>query len=296
MTGARRVRPVERACRKRRALRRPLTVVALSALAGLASLGLGQGGAGQAPAAQAPAASPPAPATRTVVVEPSGGPASLAADLASAIAVWKAAAPSLASLATATSAASSIGYAAPALLGPDTLSIDMHVPGQAGTQVQLAPTAVKTHPMVMLHAVGVLLGLPEGTGGVMAFAIPATGEPTAPTSADVDSLRARRTYAPEDLNHDGTVDFYDLVLFGQAFGTQGVNLPADFNGDGQVDAQDLQLLKAAYAFSPPSQTAPGGTPAAPEPTAAEPTAPAPATTPPPTAAPGGTSKTGPGGG
>jgi hypothetical protein len=275
--------------RTRAALRRSVAVLTLSVFLGLAGLGLGQGGAGQAPASQAPTSQAAATPTRTVAVEPLGGPANLATDLDSAIAAWKSAAPKLVSLGIAGNAPSSIGYAAPALLGPDTLSIDLHVPGQAGTQVQLAPTAVAAHPMVLLHEVGVLLGLPEGTGGVMAFAVPLTGEPATPTSSDVDSLRARYTFAPEDLNHDGTVDFYDLVLFGQAFGAQGVNLPADFNADGQVDAQDLQLLTSAYTFSPPSQTAPAAQPTP----AAQPAAPA--STEPAGAAPGGTPKSAPGG-
>jgi hypothetical protein len=116
--------------------------------------------------------------------------------------------------------------------------------------------------MVLLHEVGVLLGLPEGGGGVMAFAVPATGEPDTPTATDVKTLQAQRSYAREDLNRDGAVDFYDLVLFGQAFGKQGVNVPADFNGDGRVDRQDLALLEQAYTFSPPSKTAPGTAPSA----------------------------------
>jgi len=91
----------------------------------------------------------------------------------------------------------------------------------------------------------------------------ATGEPDAPSSADIRTLQEQRTYAPEDLNHDGTVDFYDLVLFGEDFGTQGVNQPADFNHDGQVDGRDLDLLRKAYDFSPPSETAPGATPTPP---------------------------------
>ena len=159
-------------------------------------------------------------------------------------------------------AASSLGYAAPAQLGPDTLSLDLRVPGKNGVEVRVASGAVAKHPMVLLHEVGVLLGLPEGGRGVMAFAVPATGEPDTPTATDVQTLQAQRTYAREDLNHDGTVDFYDLVLFGQAFGKQGVNMPADFNGDGRVDRKDLALLEQAYTFSPPSKTAPGTAPSA----------------------------------
>jgi hypothetical protein len=195
-------------------------------------------------------------------VDASGGPSTLEDDLKAAIDAWTKAAPDLAALQIDAKAASSLGYAAPALLGPDTLSLDLRVPGKDGVEVRVASGAIARHPMVLLHEVGVLLGLPEGGRGVMAFAVPATGEPDTPTATDVQSLQAQRTYAREDLNHDGTVDFYDLVLFGQAFGKQGVNMPADFNGDGRVDRQDLALLEQAYTFSPPSRTAPGATPPA----------------------------------
>jgi len=248
---------------------RRLLALAASALLGLSAAACAQ----QSP--QGPAASGGGPAAgggqtaaatvpkRTVAVDPSGGPASLPGDVAAAIQAWNGAAPTLVNLAIDPAAASTIGYAPPALLGPDTYSLDLRTPGDRAINVELAPTAIKDHPMVMLHEIGVLLGLPEGKGDVMAYAVPATGEPDAPSSADIRTLQEQRTYAPEDLNHDGTVDFYDLVLFGEDFGTQGVNQPADFNHDGQVDGRDLDLLRKAYDFSPPSETAPGATPTPP---------------------------------
>ncbi len=224
----------------------------------------------------------------------SGGPASLQDDLKAAVAAWTKAAPDLAKLTIDPAAASSVGYAAPARLGPDTLSLDLRVPGRDGVEVRVASGAPAAHPMVLLHEVGVLLGLPEGGSGVMAFAVPASDEPTAPTAGDVQTLRAQRSFAREDLNHDGTVDFYDLVLFGQAFGTQGVNLPADFNGDGRVDRQDLSMLEKAYTFAAPSKTAPGENAPAPAPSPTTPSAPpasgeapAPPTAPAPSATPSG---------
>ena len=216
---------------------------------------------------------------RTVTVEAAGGPADLTAAVTAAVKAWRDAAPGLVSLELAPRSASTIRYVAPALLGPDTLSLDTRVPGKDGVTVEVATAAVTSHPMVLLHEVGVLLGLPEDGQGVMAFAVPASSEPDAPTAADAAALKALRTFAPEDLNRDGTVDFYDLVLFGQAFGTQGVNLPADFNGDGRVDGRDLALLEKAYHFTAPSQTPPtsgakaGDTSATPAGTGATPSAP-----------------------
>lgn len=216
---------------------------------------------------------------RTVTVEAAGGPADLTDAVTAAVKAWRDAAPGLVSLELAPGSASTIRYVAPALLGPDTLSLDTRVPGKDGVTVEVATAAVTSHPMVLLHEVGVLVGLPEGGQGVMAFAVPASAEPDTPTAADAAALKALRTFAPEDLNRDGTVDFYDLVLFGQAFGTQGVNLPADFNGDGRVDGRDLALLEKAYHFTAPSQTPPtsgtnaGDTSATPAGTGATPAAP-----------------------
>ncbi len=244
--------------------RRALPLLAILALVGTAGPAWAQGTPDATPPTSPPAAAGAgAPQQKTpvdrVAVDSSGGPPALAEQLASAIAAWSKAAPGLVALTTDPKATSTIGYAAPALLGPDTLSLDLRTPGKPGVDVRLAGNAVAQHPMVLLHEVGVLLGLPEGAGGVMAFGVPASGEPTAPTKADVTLLEQQRTYAREDLDHDGKVDFYDLILFAQAYGSQGVNLPADFNGDGRVDDKDLALLEKAYTFSPPSQTAPGET-------------------------------------
>lgn len=222
------------------------------------------------PATSAPApTTPPAPAASStptpitppqlrVAVDASGGPSTLADDVAAAIQAWSEAAPELVSVEIAADAPSTVTYAPPALLGPDTLSLDRRVPGQPGVRIELSAKAPGEHPTVLLHEIGVLLGLPEGGAGVMALGVPATGAPTAPEASDVAALRAHLTYAPEDLDRNGTVDFHDLVLFGQAFGRVGVNLPADFNGDGKVDAADLALLEKAYTFTPPSASSPAG--------------------------------------
>jgi Dockerin type I domain len=65
-------------------------------------------------------------------------------------------------------------------------------------------------------------------------------------------------FVSEDINKDGTVNFYDLVALSQAFGRSGVNDPADINKDGVIDQSDVDELQKVYTFSDPSETAPGG--------------------------------------
>ncbi len=205
-----------------------------------------------APGSPAAAAAQVAP--RTYRVDPAGGPLTLSERLAAMAAAWRKAAPDDAVVNEAQDAPALMTYGDAALLGPDVLSLSRRS-SATGLRIELAPAAVDDDA-VLLHALGVVLGLPEGGDGVMAFGVPAGGGPGAPTPADVDALRATRRYAPEDLTHDGVVDFYDLVAFGQAYGVQGVNVPADFNHDGRVDDADLAALRSAYTFGPPSPTAP----------------------------------------
>jgi hypothetical protein len=48
---------------------------------------------------------------------------------------------------------------------------------------------------------------------------------------------------PGDLNLDGTVDIFDLVLVAQNFGmTSGFDSRADANSDGHVDIFDLVIV------------------------------------------------------
>ncbi len=243
--------------------------------------------AGGPDAGSAGAAALAAP-VRAVRLDASGGPLTLEEAVANAIEAWRRAAPDAVAVVVREDADNRVGYGDPALLGPDTLSLTLRHEGEAGVDIRLAPDAIRAHPAVLLHVVGVLLGLPESADGVMASAIPATDAPDAPTPADVASLEALRAYPPEDLNRDGTVDFYDLVLFGQAFGGQGVNLPADFDGDGRVDEADLTRLRATYGFTAPATqggplVAPGG--AAPDGATAGAATPSPEAAPPPSDGP-----------
>ncbi|KPJ92449.1 MAG: hypothetical protein AMJ53_09350 [Gammaproteobacteria bacterium SG8_11] len=56
-----------------------------------------------------------------------------------------------------------------------------------------------------------------------------------------------------DLNNDFYVNFVDLGMFRQVYGSDDEN--ADFNGDGLVDDADLDIMKA-YFFGPPGPSKP----------------------------------------
>ena len=49
-----------------------------------------------------------------------------------------------------------------------------------------------------------------------------------------------------DVNNDGSVNIWDLVLVASAFGNQGRNLASDVNGDGVVDILDLVLVAGMF--------------------------------------------------
>jgi hypothetical protein len=61
---------------------------------------------------------------------------------------------------------------------------------------------------------------------------------------DEGSLIIKKTsYAtPKDLNQDGKIDIWDLIILGNNFGKTGSNLKADINQNGIVDIFDLVLI------------------------------------------------------
>src|SRR5690606_19551388 len=127
-----------------------------------------------------------------------------------------------------------------------------------------SPGAGELTHTVLLHELGVIMGLREADSGVMATAL--TAPRATPTEAHVAELAASSRFEPADLTHDGRVDFYDLLALAEAFGATGVNLAGDLDNNGTVDDADVEALRQRYQFGTPQQ-----------PTAAEPQAdPAPA--------------------
>ena len=57
---------------------------------------------------------------------------------------------------------------------------------------------------------------------------------------------AAQTYLMGDVNHDGTVNFQDLVILAQNYGKTGGFAQGDLNGDGKIDFADLVLLAQVY--------------------------------------------------
>ena len=178
-------------------------------------------------------------------IDTAQGPLTLAEEVAEALALWQAALPDD----DLAEPEARIAFA-PDLLGPDTASVTLRW-SDGRTEVLLAPTRYRRTP-VLLHELGLLLGLPSADVGVMDPSVRATS-PAAPTEQDIVLLRDVRSFPPADIDRSGRVDFYDLAALGAAFGSVGVNLAADLNDDGRVDEEDLTILREAYVFSEPAQ-------------------------------------------
>jgi hypothetical protein len=139
------------------------------------------------------------------------------------------------------------------LFGPD-VDVWVVVRGGAGETVRtvevLVNPSARALRSALIPALGVALGGGLGSGAFDPILDPSG--PRRPTADDGALLEANRGAIPGDLNRDGTVDFEDLLLLAEAFGSQGVNLPGDLNSDGVIDNDDLDLLRERYTFTPPA--------------------------------------------
>ena len=215
---------------------------------------------------QPDATSPTQPnATSTSVtyrVDAEGGAGTLSGEVAAAFAAWREVEGAGFTATESEDEGALVRYGDATQFGPDTVSLTLSSSEGVGENAQrltvlVNPDKPELRPAALLHETGILIGVPASLtpADVMNPAL----TPDAPaelTEADRAAVVSLETFVPEDLNRDGVVDFYDLTLFGAAFGQTGVNVEGDFNGDGIVDEADLALLRALYAFAPPSETAP----------------------------------------
>lgn len=189
-------------------------------------------------------------------VDTAGGPESLKTRIGEAYARWREVTGSEVAARETDDAPNVIRYGEGPTFGPDILSLTVRRLPEATTEVLLNPT--EPNDRALTHELGLLAGLAETplTRSIMNPAI--EQEATADLSpADEAALRALQTFAPEDVNQDGAVDFYDLADIGTAFGETGISLLEDIDDSGLVDRADLERLRAAYTFGAPAETAEG---------------------------------------
>jgi hypothetical protein len=190
-------------------------------------------------------------------VDPRGGPLELGVQVAAAFAGWQAASEDKFDVREADGAGVLFRYGDPARFGPDTVSLTVSRSGPEGrsSEVLLNQDQAAYIPRALLFETGLLLGLPPSGEGAMNPAL--TTREAELSEADIAEALAQQQFHPADLNRDGVVDFYDLIILAREFGRSGVGLTADINRDGVVDEADLALLKEAYTFAEPSETPPG---------------------------------------
>jgi hypothetical protein len=188
-------------------------------------------------------------------VAPGGGPEGLRERVARANARWQGVEGSEYEASETEGAPNVIRYGDGTRFGPDTLSLTVQRTPDPTTDVLLNPT--EPSDRALTHELGLLAGLSPAPGARSVMNPAISQEASAElTPADEAALRALAAFAPEDINQDGVVDFYDLSDFGVAFGETGVSLPADIDENGVVNRADLDLLRAAYTFGAPAETPP----------------------------------------
>lgn len=189
-------------------------------------------------------------------IDTEGGPETLRARVAEALARWRDVEGGKVSARETDDADTLIRYGDGTTFGPDTFSLTVRRLPEATTEVLLNPT--EPNDRALTHELGLIAGLSE-TPLERSIMNPAIAqEATADlTPADEAALRALETFEPEDVNQDGTVDFYDLSDIGVAFGETGISIPEDIDDSGAVDNGDLERLRAAYTFGAPAETAEG---------------------------------------
>ncbi len=194
-----------------------------------------------------------------------GGPPNLADAVAAAFSTWEGVEGANIEADVTEEAQNRVRYGGGDDFGPETYSLTVQRT-EADTRrvvILLNPTLEPQNDLrrrALLHETGVLLGLGTLSGdesGVMNPVFPA-GAAASLSEADRGAISSLESFAAEDVNRDGTVDFYDLADLAAAFGQSGVGVSGDLNGDGVVDDDDVARLREAYVFGAPAELDPSG--------------------------------------
>ena len=190
-------------------------------------------------------------------VDPSGGPEALTGWVAEAFDAWEDAAVEELGVTRVEEADTVFAYGEPSQLGPDAVTVTISRSDDAGRTLTVLAHPERTDLLrrALLHETGLVIGLSPGEDGAMSPWL-APDEPAQLGDADASALHAMQDALPGDINRDGVVDFYDLILLARDFGRRGAGIAADLTGDGVVAEADLEILKEAYTFGEPSQSPP----------------------------------------
>ena len=192
-----------------------------------------------------------------------GGPPNLADAVAAAFATWEGVEGANVQADVTEEAQNRVRYGGGDDFGPETYSLTVQRT-EADTRrvvVLLNPTLEPQNDLrrrALLHETGVLLGLSPLSGeerGVMNPVFPA-GAAASLSEADRGAITSLESFVAEDVNRDGTVDFYDLADLAASFGQSGVGVTGDLNGDGVVDDDDVARLRETYVFGAPAELDP----------------------------------------
>ena len=192
-----------------------------------------------------------------------GGPPNLADAVAAAFATWEGVEGANVQANVTEEAQNRVRYGGGDDFGPETYSLTAQRTEEDARSVVvlLNPTLEPQGDLrrrALLHETGVLLGLDTLSGeesGVMNPVFPADAAASL-SEADRAAVANLESFAAEDVNRDGVVDFYDLADLAASFGQSGVGVTGDLNGDGVVNDDDVARLREAYVFGAPAQTEP----------------------------------------
>ena len=196
-------------------------------------------------------------------VDAEGGPPNLADAVDAAFSTWRGTQGANVEANVTEEAPNLIEYGGAADFGPETYSLTVQrtEDDTRSVNVLINPTLEPQNDLrrrALLHETGVLLGLSTLSGDATGVMNPSFSAGAAANLSEADraAIAELESFAAEDVNRDGVVNFYDLADLAADFGQSGVSLPGDINADGVVDDDDIARLREAYVFDAPAQTDP----------------------------------------